>query len=509
MDSIEAARLPPGNDAAAGEPAFPSQSAQAGQTLGLSVILMAATLLAFALGAAIRRHIHAAIYPTAVAAAIAAGCALLLLIAAELRRRRRGRTRLMLGVSAQTWTFAGILLLFLEFYTMTLGGATPFYEPAAQAAAFLHGHSWVDVPGYMEQVGPICNVNLPIARRLPECSFTRYGNHTFLVHPPLAAIVMMPVVALHGGVVDGADRYQPEVCAVLGAIAVALAWRLLVIMGMSASACLWLTAFFGVGTTIWYEATLGSSWDFVLVVSLIPTLLALAELFGKARPWLVAVFAGLAALGRNDLVLAWPAYALLLMVRGRRMRDLFAMLPGFAMAGAVYGIFNYTRYGTFFDQSLWLWYRCCDGGGFRSNPAIPGPFSPHFLPTNLYTVLFLGWGFNATAFPWIRPQGAGQALVLTSPAFILALRPSLKRAAPVLIWLAAILTMGASLTVYASGFVQFGPRYYVQIFPFLLVLVALGVGAGKRVDQLTKILILASMFIVVFGVWQIRTIGFG
>jgi len=89
------------------------------------------------------------------------------------------------------------------------------------------------------------------------------------------------------------------------------------------------------------------------------------------------------------------------------------------------------------------------------------------------------------------------------------LRPSLKRAAPVLIWLAAILTMGASLTVYASGFVQFGPRYYVQIFPFLLVLVALGVGAGKRVDQLTKILILASMFIVVFGVWQIRTIGFG
>ena len=58
------------------------------------------------------------------------------------------------------------------------------------------------------------------------------------------------------------------------------------------------------------------------------------------------------------------------------------MLPGFAMAGVVYGVFNYSRYGTFFDQSLWLWYRCCDGNGIQSafHQAIPGPLSLHFLP---------------------------------------------------------------------------------------------------------------------------------
>jgi hypothetical protein len=69
--------------------------------------------------------------------------------------------------------------------------------------------------------------------------------------------------------------------------------------------------------------------------------------------------------------------------------------------------------------------------------------------------------------------------------------------------------MGASLTVYASGFVQFGTRYYVQVFPFLLVLIALGLGGRQRVDQLTRILIIASIFIVAFGVAQIHTIGFG
>jgi hypothetical protein len=41
----------------------------------------------------------------------------------------------------------------------------------------------------------------------------------------------------------------------------------------------------------------------------------------------------------------------------------------------------------------------------------------------------------------------------------------------------------------------------------LLVLVALGV--GKRTDQITKILIIASILILSFATWHIRTMGFG
>ena len=123
-------------------------------------------------------------------------------------------------------------------------------------------------------------------------------------------------------------------------------------------------------------------------------------------------------------------------------------------------------------------------------------------------MLFLGWGLGDT-FPWIHPQGAGQSILLTSPAFILALRPSLKRAVAALMWLATLLTMTPSMFWYASGFVQFGPRYWVQAYPFLLVLVALGVGASKPADQLTRILILVSIVIVGFGVAHIHAIGFG
>ncbi|GEM_PF-1667057 len=474
------------------------------------IVLLLLAVVTVAGGGALVRHFGGTTYPIAYTAAVLAIVTLPLLLIGRWRERKQGRSRLLLVCPRRRWTFFAVFVFFLALYGVTRFGPTPFYEPSVQAVAFLHGHSWVDAPGYMEQVGPICNSRLPIAKEaLPECDFTRFDGHTFLVHPPLAAIMMMPFVAAHGRVVDGADRYQPSVSVLMGAVEVALAWRLLALLGLSTSASLWLTAFFGVGTTLWYEATLGASWDFVLVTSLLPTLLALNEVFGKARPWVVGVFAALAALARNDLVLAWPAYCLLLLVRGRRLRELFGLLPGLAMAGVVYGVFNYTRYGTFFDRSLWLWYRCCDGSGYF-NPAfhraIPGPFSVHFLPTNIYTLFFLGWGLNSS-FPWIRPLGAGQALLLTSPAFILTLRPSLKSSVTLLMWMASILTMAASLTVYASGFTQFGPRYYVQIFPFLLILIALG--AGRHLDQMARILILLSVIIVAFGVWQIHTIGFG
>ena len=213
----------------------------------------------------------------------------------------------------------------------------------------------------------------------------------------------------------------------------------------------------------------------------------------------------MAALARYDLVMVWPIYVLLLLVRGRKPKELIWMGPGFACAAAVYGVFNETRYGTFFDIGMKLWYQY-DGAGLKSHPDIPGPFSVRYLPDNLYTVLFMGPAFDEK-FPYIHPQVSGQALILTSPAFVLALKPSMWKPVTALMWLATLPGMAAALSVYANGFVQFGARYWMQVYPFLLVLVAMGV--GKRADQMTKLLILASILIVSFGTWHIRTMGFG
>src|SRR4029077_2883055 len=118
-----------------------------------------------------------------------------------------------------------VFVFFVALYGVTRFGPTPFYEPTTQAVAFLHGHSSVNAPGYMEQVSIECNKNLPIAaQQLPECDFTRLHGRTFLVHPPLAALLMMPFAAARGGTDAGADEYQPTVGVLIGALEVALAW---------------------------------------------------------------------------------------------------------------------------------------------------------------------------------------------------------------------------------------------------------------------------------------------
>jgi hypothetical protein len=377
----------------------------------------------------------------------------------------------------QRFRFFLVFFLFLAFYGLTSGEKTHFDEHVRLADALLHGHAWIEPPpSYMERAN--------------------YAGHSYIVHPPLPALMMVPLVAIFGPSLN-----QTWVSIAVGAFSVALVWRL---CGLIASdAQVWLTLFFGIGTTFWYEATLGDSWNFAVVMSVPATLLALNELFGKARPFVVGLCAGLAALARYDLVLAWPFYLALLWVRGKSWRSLWA-LGGFAIAAAISVWFNEIRFGTVTDISLWLftshdgWLQTRMGGG--------PPLQLRFLPMNLYALLFMAPVLNET-FPYIHPQIQGQALLLTSPALLLALRPNFRHAIPLLLLLAACFSMGPVLLWYGNGFMQFGMRFYVQVFPFLMVLMALG-SQESGLDQMGKILIVISMILVAYGTWHIRTLGF-
>jgi hypothetical protein len=73
--------------------------------------------------------------------------------------------------------------------------------------------------------------------------------------------------------------------------------------------------------------------------------------------------------------------------------------------------------------------------------------------------------------------------VLDSPAFILALSPSIKSAITQALWAAVLLPIIPVFIWYWNGTSQFGTRYYIQIFPFLLVLMALGTGSKKPINS--------------------------
>ena len=150
------------------------------------------------------------------------------------------------------------------------------------------------------------------------------------------------------------------------------------------------------------------------------------------------------------------------------------MLPWMGAALAVFVAFNEARFGKPYDVGMWLWYSQDKYRFARpGRPAGAEPFSIQSLH-----VLFMAPGYS-DRFPYIHPEFLGQALMLTSPAFVLALRPSFQRPTTILVALAAALCAGPSMLWYANGFAQLGARSYVEIYPFLLTLIALACRASS------------------------------
>jgi hypothetical protein len=366
-----------------------------------------------------------------------------------------------------------IFVAFLAFYAVTAGiDTSPYDAHVRQAFALIHGHAAIDAPNYIEhaQVGP----------------------YSYQLHPLLPSFMLMPVVAIWG-----MKTSQSYFSIVLGAFDVALAWRLLGRFRLNINARVWLTIFFGAGTIVWFDTVDGSSWAVSMTVAIWATLLALDETFCQARPWIVGLFAGIAGMARYDLAFVWPVYLLLLFGRGRRsVRELIWCFPGFALTAATYGTFNFVRYQSFFDRGVTYYM-----------PASQRQlFALRFFVGNFYTLFFMAPGENGT-FPYIHPTFGGQALLTTSPAFLLALRASCRKLENVLLAMGALIVMTPSLFYVGNGASQFGARHYMQAYPFFLVLMAIGM--HRRIDQFSRILIAASIFLIAFGVWHIRFYGFG
>lgn len=371
--------------------------------------------------------------------------------------------------SPETLAMLGVFTLFLAFYSVTGPlNPSPYNAHVRQAVGFLHGHTWIEAPNYIEHA--------------------QVGAYSYQLHPPLPAILLIPFAAIWGMGVN-----QTAFSVLFGALDVALAWRMLGRFPLTVDARSWLTAFLGAGTILWYEAVIGSSWAVSMVVAITFTLAVLDELFGAARPVRLGMFAGLAALARYDLAFDWPVYLVMEYRRRHDWRALLWMAPGFAAAAAISIALNWVRYHSWFDRGVFLF-------------APPGTklFSVRYLAGNLYTLIFMAPDLNET-FPYIHPRFLGQSLLLTSPAFILALRPSFKRPAAALLGIAALIAMTPSLFFFTNGFAQFGTRHYLHAFPLLLVLMAMGV--KRRADQLTKILIVVSIILIGYGVWHISVYG--
>ncbi len=355
--------------------------------------------------------------------------------------------------------------------------STPFNSYVLLADAFLHGHAWITWPG-------------------PYIDALSYNGQHYVIEAPLPAVLLMPFVAFAGTSVN-----QTLLAVFLAAIGIGAAWEFAERIGVGTRATIWLCVFLLAGTDLLWCAMLGDVWFIAHVSAVCFTMLALVELAGKRRGWLVALFGVCAFESRFSLVMALPIYAYLLALpergqsfslpdSGRRLAGFVAVLIPAALLWVGY---NQLRWGTIGDIGYSAWYHQDEAG-------MPDgwPFRLAYLPYQLYSFFVQLPTFTAS-FPFVRPEIVGVALTWTSPALVLAFLAREPRRVVIALWVAALLVGAPSFLYYVNGFSQFGMRHALDFEPFLFALMALGVRSGLPIAG--RMLIAYSALVGLWGVW--------
>ncbi len=365
---------------------------------------------------------------------------------------------------------------FVVTLILSRGLATPYNNYVLLAQAFLDGRAWIDWPG-------------------PYIDALLYQGHYYVIEAPLPALLLLPVVAIFH------DANQTLLSVLLAGVAVGAAWELGERYGLSPAANAWICAFLLAGTDLLWCAMLGDVWFIAHVSAACFTLLALVELAGKRRGWLVALWAACAVESRFSLLLALPVYAYLLATDPDRPlspgRNAVRALLSFAGAlipfAVLWVLYNEMRWGTWNDIGYTAWYHQ-DQAGMPTG----SPFQLQYLGYQLQSFFVQGPSWVG-AYPWIVPGISGVALTWTSPALSLAFFARRPARLVWAMWAAALLTAAPNFLYYVNGFAQFGMRHALDFEPFLVVLMMLAV--RERFPGWGKGLIVYSVLVGVWGCW--------
>jgi hypothetical protein len=339
------------------------------------------------------------------------------------------------------------------------------------ADALLHHRLWIAWPG-------------------PYIDAVLFDGQRYIVNDPVPGILLVPFVWLFG-----LHANQTLMACALAGVATGATWQLARNLGVAALDADWLAAFALLGTDLMWCAMLGDVWYLAHVACAAFLLLALCELSGRGRPWLVAFFFALACGSRFTVILALPAFAYWLAfgfaTSRRALRRLIPAALTLVPFAVLWIAYNEARWHVPWDSGHTIFFHQDANIGDTTG----SPFSLAIVPYQLWSFFIQGPEFQ-TSWPYVIPTLSGVALTWTSPALALAFFA--RRPTPLIVslWFAALLTAGPAFTYYVNGFIQFGMRHALDFEPFLIVLMALAARGGIR-----SIGYLAIAYSALVGIW--------
>lgn len=371
--------------------------------------------------------------------------------------------------------------------------STPYNNLSLLADAFAHGRYWIE--------GPTRPLNSDIWTNTNDALL--WNGHRYVIEGVFPALLLLPFAF-----VLGENTNQTALATVLCTVAVPVAFLLFRRIGASRFDAVLLAAVLFAGTSLWWCAMLGDVWFVEHVSAVTFTLLALLELTGKRRGWLVALCAAAAFESRFTLVLALPFYAIFL-ARGGILPESVPPPPERVRASLL--AFGLTLLPVFIGYVVWnelRWHTWTDIGYTEFYHTDPwgqpegSPFRLDYVPYEIYS-FFMQSPINVeyrqlALWPYFKLDPHGVALTWQTPLLALAFFARGSRTYRAIMWSAILLLWLPSMCYYLDGWTQFGMRHALDFEPFWFVLLA--VAARRGMPAWARAL---GVYCVLFGAWGV------
>jgi hypothetical protein len=386
------------------------------------------------------------------------------------------------------------VVTFLVYHFTGEGRATAYDYFVPLADGFLHGRISIvnPSPALLEELisGP--------------------SGALYVIYPPMPAIVLLPQVAIWG-----LDANQTLASVFWGSLNTVLVFLLMRHLTHSRSLRLWIALLFAFGTIHWWHASIGSAWYFAHVISFLFLTLAIYATLANQRPFLIGLLLGASYWARIPTIVALPFFVVMLanrayrkssdqsIIRRIKFTPLLELGAGIGIFVSANFLYNYLRFGTVRDRAYSIQAQ-------REPQWYPeGLFDISYIPDHLW-IFFLKPPILADQPPYVMPSMVGLSILFTTPAFIYCLRAGINRVA-LACWSAVIPIALVDFSHGGVGWVQFGYRFGMDFYPFLLVLAALGMraslGRDAKPTRKQRLLVLISILVNVWGVLWINKFG--
>lgn len=340
------------------------------------------------------------------------------------------------------------------------------------ADSFLHGRLYlIESPHWLNELVKIKNV-------------------FYVPFPPMPAILLMPFVAIFG-----TSFPQPILSILIGSANVSLSYLVILKFFKKENLALLISILYAFGTIQWYHAEVGSSWYIAHIITMFFMWLSLLEIQTKKRFFLIGLLISFSYLSHEPAIFA-SIFPLIYFYKDFR-RIKHVLVYGFGLSvGVLISIFYYYfSFGSFYNLGYWLIPNVLNEPWYKY-----GIVNLRYIPIHVKELL-LSLPVLKSDPPYVIPSINSMAIWFTTPAFFLVLRANFKKILEFSSLTTSLIILLPILMHGSNGFTQFGYRFVLDFYPFLLILTASGINNSPK--WLVIALIIISILINLWGVLMI------